>query len=137
VIDVLIGVMDILKADATITNLIGEKVFGEEIPRDEIVNLPSKMIAVVSAGGVEKNQTSSTISARFDIWCYGETKYEARLLSRAAYDALKTVERVTIDGMLIHSVALSGGPHPYRDPDTGWPAMIRSVSVIADDRSII
>jgi hypothetical protein len=135
-IDLMFGLIGILKADLGVKALAGSKVYGDEIPREQIDKLPSKMIAIVQAGGVETNQSSSTISARYDIWCYGESKYEAGKLARAVYDAAKAVSRITISAMLIHSISLSGGAMPYRDIDTGWPAIIRSVSVIADDRII-
>lgn len=131
------GVIEILKADTVITTLTGGKVYGEEIAREEVGNMPVKAIAVKNAGGFERNGTATTISRRFDIVCYGETKYEAGVLERAVYDALKAVERVAISGMLIHAATVSGGSVPFTDPDMGWPAMIRTTSVLADERTIV
>lgn len=136
-IDLLYGVMEVLKADIAITTLTGGKIYGEKMAREEIENMPSKMIVIKSAGGFERNQTGTMISRRFDIVCYGETEYEAGVLERAVYDALKLIERTCVAGMLIHSATVSGGPFPYEDPDMGWPAMLRTTSVLADERTIV
>lgn len=136
-IDLLLGVIEILKSDTAVMTLTGGKIYGEKIAREEVGNMPIKTIAVKSAGGFERNQTATTISRRFDIICYGDTDYEAGVLERAVYDALKAVERKSISGMLVHSATVSGGPVPYNDPDTGWPAMVRTTSVLADERIIV
>ncbi len=136
-IDLLLGVIEILKADTVVMTLTGGKIYGGKIAREEVENMPEKTIAVKDAGGLERNQTATTISRRFDIICYGETDYEAGVLERAVYDALKSVERVAISGMLIHSATVNGGAFPFEDPDMGWPAKIRTTSVLADERTIV
>jgi len=66
-----------------------------------------------------------------------ENQYMPRkAVDRAVYDALKSITRVVSNKVLLHSVALAGGPNQYRDPNTDWPAMIRSISVSADERTI-
>lgn len=135
-IDVVLALMEILKADTSVSDLVDDRVYGEELPRDEITsgNMPRKNVVIVSAGGLSTTKTTPTVNPRFDVWCYGETKYEASILDRAVYDAVKNIERVLIRNMLIHSAGLSGGPIPYRDQETGWPAMIRGINVTADER---
>lgn len=135
-IDITIGLMEILKSYISVSDLIEDRVYGEELPRDEIKNMPRKNVVIVSAGGFETTKTTPTVNRRFDIWCYGETKYEASKLDLVVYDAVKNIERVSVINMLIHSAGLSGGPIPYTDPETGWSAMIHSINVTADERQI-
>lgn len=134
--DILEAMIEILKANAGVSDLVGDRVYGEELSRDEIKNMPRKNVALVSAGGPEKIQTSSTVNRRFDVWCYGETIYDAATLDRAVYDAIKAIENITVVDVLIHSAGISGGPRKYRDPESEWPAMIRSISVNADERNV-
>ena len=135
-IDVVTGLIEILKNDTDVSDLVGERIYGEELTRDEIENMPRKTIAIVSAGGYDERKQAPTTTPRFDVWCYGETKYEASTLGRAVYDAIKAIDRVTIRNMLIHSAGLSAGPRSYRDPGSGWPAMILTVYVTVDEREI-
>lgn len=133
--DILEAMIEILKADSGVIVLVNDRVYGEELPREEIVNMPRKNVVLVSAGGIEKTKTDTLVNRRFDVWCYGETMYEAAALDSVVFDAIKKINRIVICDTLIHSAGLSGGPTKFRDPDSGWPAMIRSINVNADERS--
>ena len=135
-IDLLTALIELYKADITIQALIYDRVYGEKIPREEIPNMPRHNLVIVSAGGPEAFKTDPTFSARFDVWSYGYSLYDAGVLDRIVYDVTKNIYRRSIVGVLIHSAALSGGPLPYVDGDTGYAAMIRSILVKADERAI-
>jgi hypothetical protein len=135
-IDLLTALLEYMKADSDIMTLVGDRVYGEALPREEIANMPRHNLVIVSAGGPEAQKTDPVFSQRFDVWSYGYSLYEAGVLDRIAYAVVKNIMRETVGDVLIHSAALSGGPTPYVDADTGYTAMIRSILVKADERAI-
>lgn len=135
-IDVVLGMIEILKADSDIIDLISDRVYGEFLPRKEIENMPRGNVVFVSNGGDEENKTDTIFKKRLDVWSYGNTIYAASVLDRIVCEIIKNIQRKTIRNMLIHSAALAGGPTRYIDPDTGYPAMIRSITIVADQREV-
>lgn len=136
-IDLLEAVIEILKADPGIVEIVSDRIFGESLPRDEIEHMPRPVVVVQSAGGLERTGTGTTINRRFDIWCWAASDYEAARLDGVVYDAVKAISRyTTIKGCLVHSAGLSGGPTFLNDPDTDWPAYVRSINVTADEQNV-
>lgn len=135
--DVLDALIVFIKADSEVMILAGDRIYGAELPRDETKNMPRKVAVLTEAGGIERNRFLPIAEPRIDIWSYGETYHEAGKLDRAIYQALKDLDRQTTDDVLLHGVALSGGPHSMRDSETGWPLKVRSVTVSADERSTV
>jgi len=136
--DILKALIVFLKADSDVTALAGERVYGNEIPPEEFEQRqPHKLALIVQSGGIERNRFLPIAEPRFDVWSFGETYYEAGKLDRAIYDALKALDRKTADNVLLHGIALSGGPFQVRDDRTNWPAKWRSITVSADERIIV
>lgn len=139
-IDIIAGLIEILKSCTTVRDLIGNKVYGSSLPCEIIEQMPAKCIAIKPAGGEQRAQTSTTIRGRYDIWHYGESEYEAGVLYRIVYDCLKAVEREFVraagSAMLIHSISLTEEGMKYIDPDNNWPALINTILVMADERAI-
>jgi hypothetical protein len=136
-IDLLAALIEYLKSDSDIMGLVNDRVYGEKLPRGEIENMPRHNIVIVSAGGIETTKTDPIFTPRYDIWCYGDSLYNAAVLDRIVYAVVKNIQREFINSVLIHSAGLSGGPLPYVDGDTGYCAMIRAITVKADERKII
>ena len=134
-VDILEGIIEILKSDTIIRENINDRIFGGKLPFEEIEKMPRKNIVIVQDGSPEYAQSSVTIKQRFSIWIYSETEYEGGVLDRLIFDCLKAVSRKTIVQMLIHSIGL-GGVTKINDPDTGWPILIRTILVMADERKI-
>lgn len=127
----------VFKAEATIAALCADRVYGIEIPQHEIERqTPRKFLLIVESGGIEHNRFLPVAEPRFDLWSFGETYHEAGKLDRAVYDVLRIMDRKTISGTLLHGAALSGGPFPVRDSDTGWPAKWRSIVLQLDARAV-
>jgi hypothetical protein len=93
-------------------------------------------VVITYAGGMEKRGTDPIGRPRVDAYSYGTSYHVAGQVDRAVYDALKAVQRQKVGEVLIHGVALSGGPIPMRDTEAGWPVFVRSMSVSADERAI-
>ena len=125
------AVQEYLKADSDITALVGTRVFGIELPESETDNMPRKAIVIKQSGGDGSRGYLEHSANRMDVFCYGETPYEARKVRREVYDVLKQLDRTVINSTLVHWVNPSGGPLDLRDPDTQWPVVFESFQVFA------
>ncbi len=134
--NVLTALVLFLRRTSAVSELAKQRIHEAELPRQENENMPRKAVVISSAGGFVYTRDLPLVNQRYDVWSYGETFYEAHLLDRAIYDALKSISRVVSDKVLLHSVSLAGGPNQYRDPNTDWPVMIRTISVSADERNV-
>lgn len=134
--DVLAAVRTYLLADAYVSGLCSTRVFASEFPKSEAPSMPRKMVVIVYSGGFERVATDPMVRPRMDIYSYGETFHEAAKVDGAVYDALKGVSRRRVGEVLLYAVSLAGGPVTLRDSDAGWPVLVRSVSVAADERAI-
>jgi hypothetical protein len=134
--DVLVALINILRNDKTVNGYVSNRIYGEEVAREVVPDMPEKVVVIESMGGIERVTATTTVDVKYDVSCYGETKREARLLSGAVIDAFNNVIRASSYNSLIHSIAVSGGPMAYVDTDTQWPSMIISITVKADSRNI-
>ena len=133
--DIISALLSFLKADTAVAALADTRIYAAELPRAEIESMPQKIAVLRYAGGVERNRFLPIAEPRIDILSFGETYHEAGKLDRAIYAALKALNRETVDNVLLHGIALSGGPLMLRDSDTGSPYQARSITVTADERS--
>jgi hypothetical protein len=104
--------------------LTGGRVFGGELPRDEVEEMPRKCILIEPSGslGAFGRGYQEYGDQRFDVVCYAETPFEAHKLWRVVHPLLKQLTRAVRADCLLHWAAPAGGPMPLRDPDTDWPA---------------
>jgi len=134
-VDYVKALIDYLKADASVSALVGTRVYGGELPVDEIDNQPRKAIVIVLSGGESENDYRGVARPSVDIYCYGENYYEAGEVDRAVYDALKSIDRESVGTVLIHSVVVSGGAIQLRD-DLGWAIMWRGYTLAVGQDSL-
>jgi len=95
--------------------------------------MPRKAIVVKQSGGLGSRSYMQHSSPRIDIFCYGETPYQARTVRRQVYEVLQQLIRTVTNSTLIHSISPEGGPLDLRDPDTSWPVVFESYQVFAAD----
>lgn len=133
------AVIDVLKADAAITALVGTRVFGMELPRSEASAMPRKAIVIQPSGGgllpVGSQSFIEHSDRRFDAFCYGETEFEADTVSLEVYGVLKQLKRTVINTVLIHWINPAGGALPLRDPGTDWPVQFQPYQVFFAERA--
>lgn len=133
--DIIAALITFLNADDDITALVNERIYAGELPRSETEYMPRKVVVLRYSGGIEDNSFVPVARPRVDITSYGESYHEAGKVDRAVYTALKAMDRQTTDTVLLHGVALSGGPIMLKDPQTNWPYQWRSATVTADERN--
>lgn len=131
--DVLAALIVHLKTVATITALVGTRVFGGELPEGEAKYMPRKCIVLRSVGGLVEFRTHREQKPRVDSFCYGETYHEAGKVDGVLTDALFVIRRVDVNNTLLYSVGFSAGPRQGKEPDAGWRYVTRSAIVRAGE----
>lgn len=134
--DHIVAVTDILKADSGVASLVGSRVFGIELPKAETQHMPRKAIVVKQSGGIGSRDYIRHSNPRIDVFCYGETPYEARKLRREVYDVLQQLKRTVINSTLVHWFNPSGGPLDLRDPETQWSLCFESYDCYMADQAV-
>ena len=133
--DIIAALLSFLNADDDVAALVNGRIYAGELPRSETEHMPRKVAVLRYSGGIEDNSFVPVSRPRIDITSYGESYHEAGKVDRAIFSALKALDRQTVDTVLLHGIALSGGPIMLKDPQTGWPYQWRSTTVTADERN--
>lgn len=124
-----------LLGDKAVTDLCGRSIYVLSLPAEEIGLGAHKCVVLLSSGG-EVKLLRSTIEARVDIVCFGETDFEAAAMERPVAEALKQLQREVSSGVLLHNATVATGPFQAKDPETFWPAMRRQIILRADEREV-
>ena len=133
------AVVEVLRADASITALAGSRVYGGELPNGEVQSMPRPAIVLRATGGGSLGPGARSYSPwrvnRLDIFCYGGTPYEGAELHDAVYSAMTQLWQTVAAGTVLKNASVSGGPIQTRDPDTDWPYTLGIYDVSATDAS--
>lgn len=136
--DLIEGTIAYLKADTDVSNLVGSRVYGMELPRADTDSQPEKTIVLSPSGGAMPSFASATVPVqveRVDVRCFGENPYEAQRVRRVAYATLKALQRAVHGTVLLHWAQPAGGANNLRDPDSDWPVVVQPFQIAADERS--
>ncbi len=107
-----------LKTKSAITDLTSTRIFGQELPRSEVSNMPRRCLVVSSAGGVLGHIEATTLrEVRVDIRCYGESPKQAMDLHITTDTALSDLNGEASGNTYIYSVFQETAPLSLRDPD--------------------
>lgn len=130
--EIVTAIVEMLKADAGVTALVGTRVFGGELPPDETKSMPRAAIVVQPSGGVPFHAAGRTKAEaqRLDVVAYGRTPLEAANLRQAAGRALVLAVRRVVSGVLVHWVQSAGGYLAGRDSDGQWPFAFQSFQAL-------
>lgn len=133
VADPIAALAETLKADGATAAIAGANVFGGELPSDDdfLAGMPQAAIVLEPTGGLSLTGDSylEHDTSRVDLFAYGATPREAKLLADTAALALRRVKRVVVAGVLLHWVKPAGGATDERDVDAAWPRSFRSFQV--------
>lgn len=132
--DIVAALVAILKADAAVAALAGDRVHGIELPAGEAAAMPGKGVVVRPAGGISPvGGYAEHTGGRVDVISWGETPYEAERLAGAVYLALKGQRRAVVatgaGDVLVHWIEEAGGRLSLRDAETDWPAAVQPFQV--------
>ena len=124
-----------LREQTPLTELVGNRVYGTELPRPEISGKlgPRGNVIVREAGGAGQigKGFQNYGDSRIDVLCYGATPAQARQVSRRVHPILDDLHRITREDCLIHWCRQITAPLSLRDPDIDWPYSFSSWQVLA------
>ncbi len=124
------ALITLLKADSTISALIGTRIFGEELPETETVNMPRQCIVIQHAGSRRGNSYIDIKKIRLDFFCYGVTLKEAGEVHRTLESVLRDLERTVTSSTVLYQAEHSAGPFYARNREaafltnTNWPMLV-------------
>ncbi len=127
-----------LKTDSALSALVGTRIYGDELPRTDTDSMPRKAVVLTPSGGGSPPYAQATLRLevqRIDVFCYGETLFQANAVRRAVHGALRAMQRVTISSVLLHWARPAGGSITGRDPVTEWAVIWASWQVMSDERA--
>ncbi len=140
--DIIAALVAFVKADASTAALVGSRVYGVELPKDEadararkiIVLKPSGEATLIGSlgGGSYVEHTTQ----RFDVFSYGETPVEVEKVRGAVNLALKRLRRTVSLSVLIHWCNSAGGFTSRRDPDIFWPFNFQSYQTLFAENNV-
>lgn len=129
-----------LSSHAEVAPLVGTdpvRIYGDRLPLDAVKSIdrdtvgnPRPSITLSKTAGFPSFAHMDLDRQRVDIRCYGENPYEAGKLHRSVHVAMKHIERLRINGMLIHSTKPQIGGMMLSDPDTDWPNVFSSWEIL-------
>ena len=129
--DIIGALVTFLKTDSDVTDLVGDRVFGIELPGSEATSMPRKAVVLSPSGGVSLAAGSymNHDTQRVDAFSFGETLFEADRVRRAVFDAFRVRRRGVTGTTLIHWIESAGGWVSQRDADEDWPRSWQSFQV--------
>ena len=134
-VDYIKAVIEYLKTDTDVTALVDTRIYGGELPQDEIGEQPRKAVVIVASGGAEDNSYLPIIRPNIEVYCYGETYFEAGKVDRAVFDAMKSIDREVAGGAIIFSATCTAGGIQLRD-ELGWGIMWRGYQLVVRQEEI-
>lgn len=126
------GLVAYLKADIVTAAATAGRIFGGELPGSETASMPRTAIVLRASGGVSLTGESKLEhdTQRVDVFAFGATPRAAGAVMRAAFIALRRLERGVHAGCLIHWANSASGSIAGREPVTEWPRQFQSFQVM-------
>ena len=130
--DVITALITYLGTQSGVTDLVGTRIYGGELPEDDVAEMPRKAVILRSAGGIEEFRTARIQDQRIDVFSYGDGYIEAGQVDRAVADALIAIRRNEVESTILHSAGY-GGAFQLKEPDTGWHYIVRTATIKAGE----
>lgn len=147
IVDPLPGIIQCLKLNSDVDDLVAGRVYGEELPRDFVAtaeqsgndSIPKAVVVSTTPGGYGLGQRSTVgvVPFRIDLRCYGESPYQARRVHFQVSSVLKRAIGVDFNATRYYRFIPEISGMFARDPDTNWPFIYSSWDVWASEFSTI
>ncbi len=125
--DAISALVEFIGDDAAIAAVVGERIFGYELPLTEAGSMPRGALVISDAGGFHEGLPEVMDRSRIDVRAYGATFDEAKRLAVLVRLRLRSLRRWTSSlGLVLHAPSPSGGYIPLREQAGGWPLVLRS-----------
>jgi len=133
IVDSIDALVTWLRLDGDLAALVNGRVYGGPVPQFENANMPRPLVTVNPAGGGFLGRSQDYGDRRVDVDCYGQTRPESWAVYLAAAGALKHLQRVVSDGVLLHWANEAARGTSGVEPDTDWPVTYSSWQLLASD----
>lgn len=128
-VDPIVAMIRLVENAAGISTLAGGRVFGAELPEDEMTHMPRGAVVIAGAGmgtpppGARDH--TAVRSTRLDVRCYAANPADAGLLGACIDRHLHAARRQTLPGGIViwHATRVAG-PVPYRAEPGDWPVSV-------------
>ena len=121
-VDVVASILVLLKRDADLMELTKGRIYGCEMPKEEIGHQPRCAVVIRRSPGLGSFGGFLELEkASMNMFTYGESHARAEAVRREVSRVLKQATRQVINEVLLHSFSPVGSPSASRDPDTDWP----------------
>lgn len=126
------GLVAYLKADVVTAAATEGRIFAGELPPAETASMPRTVIVLRASGGASLTGESKLEhdTQRVDVFAFGATPRAAAAVMRAAFIALRRLERSVHAGCLLHWANPASGSIAGREPVTEWPRQFQSFQVM-------
>lgn len=137
--DLLFALITALRTDSDVVAMVGNRVYGLQVPDSETVNMPRAALVVryvtlpMMYGTGSQNYGDNGI----EVLTYGATPYDADRLWRIVHPMLKHLMREVHSHVLIHWARPISGPYPLRELDTDWPYVLSTWQVMAAEIALV
>ena len=121
--------------------LVGDRVYGAELPEFEAQSMPRMTVVVTPSGGAALGPGARSyarwVTTRLDVFSYGKDPLQAIQVYDAVYEVLTQLtqtggellpdgsfdyaRRAVLPTTVVKGAVVTGGPISTRDPDTDWP----------------
>lgn len=112
-----------------------ERVYVGGLPKGKLADRnPLPAVALNTAGGLPRYGQVDNLpiaQQRFDVVCYGETRFEANAVYRKVASILRGMARQVVDGVCLMRITKSGGVNSLVDDDTDLPIEVQSFELVA------
>ena len=113
-----------------------DRVFVGGVPKGKITDAnPAKAVTMNRSGGLAlygQRDNMTIAQQRFDLICYGQTRFEADAVLRKVAAVLRGLVRQVVDDVLLIRIVKAGGVLSLIDDDTDLPIEVQSFELIAE-----
>ncbi len=113
-----------------------DRVFAGGVPKGEITDAnPVQAVTMNRSGGLAlygQRDNLTVAQQRFDLICYGQTRFEADAVLRKVAAVLRGLVRQVVDDVLLIRIVKAGGVLSLIDDDTDLPIEVQSFELVAE-----
>ncbi len=135
--DPVAALVTLLKADSNIVALCGSRVYGQELPSTEAVNMPRAALVIQSTGGNPGPGKSRQYNPQVDIRAYGSSAAEAHQLMLTANLILQELNRVVVGQTIIYGAVMQTSTFFGIEQKAFWQFFFTVWQINTDYRSML
>lgn len=134
--DPLVAIVSYLEDDSELAGIVSGRIFGGELPREEVPSMPRSCVVITASGRVSNGLDRSYARIgvpRYDCRFYAEDQITAMRCYWAANRAMRAMRPHDREGVRLLNALIEGGPMSLVDQDTDWPLVWASYGVTASE----